>query len=603
MNYNTPENLAACATIVKEALSLLYYSHIPTSAIVLLIGLFVLFESKKSLAGKLLLSIAIAFSLWSFIDLSVWLNYDKNTLLMFAWSFFGILFLLIYVLSVYFVYVFIDKKDISFFKKIILGLIMLPAIIFTPTTYNLENIDIVNCIATEGNYFTNYYYFAGLALFFWILFVVITRYKYASGDDKKQILFLGLGIELFLFSFFAIGFLVSYLVDSGYIAGGNYNLEQYGLFGMPIFMAFLAYLIVKHKAFGIKLIAAQALMTALVILIGSQLAFVKTDINRILTGITLALSLGFGYMLVKSVKKEIRQKEELEVANNEITKQKNQLQKISTSLAIANRELKKLDQAKSEFISRASHDLRTPITGIKGYISLLEEGSYGKLSPDQQEAIRKTTTIIEGMSFLIEDLFSASKIESGCMKYEFAKTKIEDICQEVVDTLFIKAKDNNLYLNYKKPKTPLPELMIDRKVIREAISNLVDNAVKYCPKGGVTLTIERAEKSDYTQPITRNPEEKNTTISGPVVRITVADTGIGVPKDEIPRLFAKLSRGKDTSRLNAGGTGLGLYICKGFIEGNGGKIWIESEGEGKGSKFIVELEVGGGEGKNTAIQG
>lgn len=176
------------------------------------------------------------------------------------------------------------------------------------------------------------------------------------------------------------------------------------------------------------------------------------------------------------------------------------------------------------------------------------------------------------------------------MQYKFSKCKIEDICQQIVDTLYPKAKDMGLYLEYRKSAERLPELLIDGSRIRESISNLVDNAIKYTDKGGVTLRLERAQTSNY-KPETLHPNEHVTQIKGPVVRITVADTGIGIPETEIQYLFARFSRGKDISRLNAGGTGLGLYVCKGMIEGNGGKVWAESDGQGKGSRFIVELPV------------
>ncbi|HMK83911.1 MAG TPA: HAMP domain-containing sensor histidine kinase, partial [Candidatus Bathyarchaeia archaeon] len=176
--------------------------------------------------------------------------------------------------------------------------------------------------------------------------------------------------------------------------------------------------------------------------------------------------------------------------------------------------------------------------------------------------------------------------------FDFKRHRIEDICRQIVDTLYPKAKDSGLYLEYIKQKEPLPELLIDGPRIRESISNLVDNAIKYTKTGEVTLRLERAETSSYKAPtILAEDQSLSKDNVGPVVRITVTDTGIGIPKTEIPYLFARFSRGKDTSRLNAGGTGLGLYVCKGMIEGNGGKVWAESDGEGKGSRFIVELPI------------
>jgi signal transduction histidine kinase len=277
-------------------------------------------------------------------------------------------------------------------------------------------------------------------------------------------------------------------------------------------------------------------------------------------------------MLVKSVKKEVQQREALEIANREIKKKSDQLE-------VANEKLKQLDRAKTDFINFASHQLRTPITSIKGFSSLLTEGSYGELAPEQKEAVKKIEIVTGRMASLVEDFLSASRIDSGTMKYEFEKCKIEDICQEVATTLFPKANSNKLYLKYEKPIAAMPELLIDGSKTRETISNLVDNAIKYTKEGGVTISLELAEN----QQLKTNDKR--------VVRIIVSDTGIGIPKDELAHLFAKFSRGLDIKRLTATGTGLGLFVGKSMIEKQGGKVWAESEGEGKGSRFIVELPV------------
>jgi len=400
---------------------------------------------------------------------------------------------------------------------------------------------------------------------------------------KEQILFLALGMDLFLISFFVTGYLASYF--------DNFQLEQYGLFGMTFFMGMLAFMIVKFKAFRIKLLGAQALVVTLVILIGSQFAFIRNNTNKILTAITLALAIGFGWVLIRSVKKEVEQREELEIANEEIEKRnrklkkanaeiserKEQLQKISDSLAIANDKLKLLDNAKTEFVSMASHQLRTPPTPIKGYSSMLLEGSYGELNAEQRKAIENIYNANNQQIAFVEDLLSVSRIESGSMKFEFKKQQIGDLCQEVISNLALKASDKNLYLDYNVIAGPLPELTIDAAKIREVISNLVDNAIKYTIKGGVTLTTEFCAK------------KQENCLSAPHLRITVSDTGIGIPAEEMPYLFQKFSRGKDISRLNTGGTGLGLYVVKMITEANGGKVWIESPGANRGTRFILEL--------------
>jgi signal transduction histidine kinase len=291
-------------------------------------------------------------------------------------------------------------------------------------------------------------------------------------------------------------------------------------------------------------------------LVGSELFFAESATNQILILITLIISLGFGYMLVKSVKLEVQRKEELQLMSNK--------------LAQANDKLRQLDNSKSEFISIASHQLRTPLTAIKGFVSMLLEGSYGKVEPKQEEALNKTYTSTERLINLVEDLLNISRMESGRMEFKFAPATMPDLCQEIIDTFVLRAKERKLSLEYKKPEGHIPELMIDAGKVKEIVSNMVDNALKYTPKGGVTLKLFQ---------------------EGDKVRVTVSDTGIGIPATELPYLFNKFSRGKDVGRLNTGGTGLGLYVGKGMIENNGGKIWAESDGEGKGSRFIIELPV------------
>lgn len=367
---------------------------------------------------------------------------------------------------------------------------------------------------------------------------------------------MGVGMELFLFSFFVVTFLAAYLTDVGILSDSR--LEFYGLFGMDIFIGLLAYLIVRYKAFNIKLLGAQALVVSLIALVASEFFFTpfSQTTNIILISVTVLLAAILGMVLVDSVKKEVERKE--------------QLQTMSDKLAIANDQLRKLDNAKDEFISMASHQLRTPLTAVKGYVSLMLEGSYGQMTPEQHDTLNKVYVSNERLVDLVEDMLSLSRIEAGRMQFDYAPAKMEDVCREVYDTFVIRAKDHNLSLDLILPKEPLPEVTTDRNKIREIISNLVDNALKYTPKGGVKVTLSKV---------------------GDNVRVAVKDTGIGVPKDEMPYLFEKFSRGKDTSRLNTGGTGLGLHVGKRMIAEMKGRIWVESDGAGRGSTFFVEVPI------------
>ncbi len=589
MDFNLITNIESCHIVVP---TLLYYSHIPTAIIALFIGFFVYLKDRNGLINKILFSISIVFSLWVMFSLITWLGYDSR-IIMFVWSFFGIISALLFILFVYLFYVFIDKKDISFGKKIIFGALLLPVILLSATEFNLERFNNVDCEAIETSYYLSYYYFLGAVSFLWILILSIARYRKADATLKKQIIYLTLGVELFLLLFFLSGFFASYLTEIGY--SNSFELEQYGLFGMTFFMGMLALMIVKFKAFNIKLIGTQALVALSVFLIGALLFYVQSIGGKILILINLALSIGFGYMLVKSVKKEIEQREALEVANKEITERKEELQKMADSLSITNEKLKiaydkleELDRAKADFIGLANHQLKHAPTTIKSFMSMLLDGDYGEVPESQIKVLKNVNDANDRQIRLADDLLQIIKMESNKVQLDFQKQRVEDVCQGVFDNLSATAKERNLKLSYEKPEQSLPEVLFDKSKVFEAIFNFVDNAVKYTKEGGITIKVKFAPSSNYKPQNSDDVDKKP--INGSVVRVIVSDTGSGISKEHLGQLFAKFSR-KDTSNLNSGGTGLGLFLVKLMIEAHGGRTWAESDGEGKGSRFIMELPI------------
>lgn len=539
-----PKNLFFFDFSIAPALML--YSYIPAIVVSFLIGLFVMFKTKFSLQGKLLFLISISFSLWVLNYVLQWTIAYVNPDF-FSWLLTPIPMLLMFFFTAYFVYAFLEKKDIPFRYKIISAILFLPVLLWLSTDNNMSYFDLTKCEGVAGNLW-KYIYFLEAIIIITIVIIGIIKFRSVKNDQhfRKVIIFLTIGASSFL--------AISWLSDVLGEWTNQYQLNFIGPIGMVVFMGLLAYIIVQYKAFNIKLIGANALVVALVILVGSELFFATSATNQILILITLALSLGFGYMLIKSVQLEVQRKE--------------QLQEMSDKLAIANDQLRKLDNAKSEFISIASHQLRTPLTAIKGFVSLMLEGSYGKVPVQQKDVLNKVYQSNERLIDLVEDMLNLSRIESGRMEYKFEKVKMEEVLQEIYDTFILKAKDHNLAFELVPPAQPLLEATTDRNKIREIISNFVDNAIKYTPQGGVKI------KASH---------------EGEMIRVAVTDTGIGIPKEEVPYLFAKFSRGKDVGRLNAGGTGLGLHVGKRMIEDLHGKLGVESEGEGKGSTFYVDV--------------
>jgi len=416
---------------------------------------------------------------------------------------------------------------------------------------------IANTISPQfGNLYPLYVLCLGLALLL-APTALILKYKQSLPEDKAKFIYLFIGFSLSLFIIFVTNVLLNdYLRNTA-----DYELySRFGSFSTILIIFSSGYAIARHRLLNVKVIAADLVSLGILLFTLIQFLLSRDMAQLAENGIAFLILLVFIVMLVRSVESEVKRKEELQVLTDQLT--------------IANAKLQELDNARAEFMSIASHQIQTPLTAIKGYVSLVLEDPKHELGDESKAMLQKALIGAERIIELIHDFLSFSRIESGKMEYSFSQCHVETICQEIIDTLAIKAKEKNLTLIFEKPKESLPELMIDGPKVREVISNLVDNAIKYTDQGKVTVTLE-----------TRN-------IGGSTsVRITVIDSGIGIPRSELPFLFEKFSRGKDLSRLHAAGTGLGLYVGKSMIEQNGGRIWAESEGEGKGSRFIVEIPI------------
>jgi signal transduction histidine kinase len=233
----------------------------------------------------------------------------------------------------------------------------------------------------------------------------------------------------------------------------------------------------------------------------------------------------------------------------------------------ANTHLKELDQAKDEFISMASHQLRTPLTTIKGYLSMLQEGDAGKLSHDQLEFITYAYGGAQRMVNLISDLLNVSRMSAGKFLIEKMPLNLTQVVSEEVQQLQTHAQSKDLKLEFVKPSKALPSVSLDENKTRQVIMNFIDNALYYTKEGGVTVTLEKV---------------------GGALELRVKDTGIGVPKVAQKKLFTKFYRAENAQTVRPDGTGLGLFLAKRVIEDQGGTIIFESE-EGHGSTFGFSL--------------
>jgi signal transduction histidine kinase len=229
----------------------------------------------------------------------------------------------------------------------------------------------------------------------------------------------------------------------------------------------------------------------------------------------------------------------------------------------ANTKMKQLDETKDEFISMASHQLRTPLTAVKGYISMVLDGDAGELNHMQRKLLDQAFVSSQRMVFLIADLLNISRLRTGKFVIEPSPTSLADIVESEVEQLRETAQSRGLRLAYAKPKN-FPRLMLDETKIRQVVMNFLDNAIYYTPSGG-HIEVHLRDKQQS-------------------VEFTVVDDGIGVPKHEQPHLFSKFYRAGNARKARPDGTGLGLFMAKKVVVAQHGAIIFKSK-EGTGSTF------------------
>ncbi|OGG04941.1 hypothetical protein A2Z33_06625 [Candidatus Gottesmanbacteria bacterium RBG_16_52_11] len=245
------------------------------------------------------------------------------------------------------------------------------------------------------------------------------------------------------------------------------------------------------------------------------------------------------------------------------------LKELNDKLQSANTQLQELDKLKDEFVSLASHELRTPMTAIRGSLSTILEGYAGDISPQSKEFLTAAYNENDRLIRLVNNLLNISRIEAGRMNFAFQTLNLEEIISEVITNLQNVAKEKGLNLTYIR-EGPIPQVEADPDKVREVMINIIGNALKFTHKGGVTV---------------------RTKFDGRSVTTSITDTGSGIAKEDQDLLFKKFSQVQKTNYARPqGGTGLGLYICKIMVEGMRGKIWIEST-LGVGSTFYFSLPI------------
>jgi len=231
---------------------------------------------------------------------------------------------------------------------------------------------------------------------------------------------------------------------------------------------------------------------------------------------------------------------------------------------------KEISRMKTEFVSIAAHQLRTPLSAIKWSLKMILDGDVGVISPEQVEFLKKTYQSNERMILLINELLNVSRIEEGRFIYNQEICSIEKIINEIIIVSKGLSKKKKIKIIFEEPQKSLPKIKVDRKKIGIVIQNLIDNGIRFNKIGGIVTISVKYDKV--------------------FIYVTIKDTGVGIPDLEQKRIFTKFFRANNVLKLDVEGTGLGLFISKNIVEAHGGKISFESK-RNKGTSFVFSLPI------------
>ena len=521
---------------------LLYYSYVPIIVVGLFLSIFIIKKSGVSGRSLSLLGLTTFFSFWSLNIIAQWLTVPSS-LNMFEWMITPILEIFIFIFAFYFVYSSVFSSKSRFLLKSLMSLVLLPILGLTPTIYNTAVFDTYNCEANLA-FLIKYLFSVEILIILSIISISLFKYfKEKEQQERSKILIYGISTSLFLIIFWLSNFF-------GELAQ-TYEINLVGPIGLVIFMGLLTFLIVHFKAFDIKLLGAQALVWALVILIGSQFFFIQSNTNKILTTVTLIISAIMGLMIVRGVKKEVAQREKIE--------------RLAEDLKMSNK-------GQENLIHIMNHQIKGFLGIAKNiFAELLQSDDYGKMPEDSKPLLAKgLDSTTAGVNY-VQEILKGSNAEKGTLAYDKQPMNI----REIVSELLSEQKDivEKAGLSFAADvKDGVYDFVGDRTHLKEAFKNLITNAIKY---------------NDYTY--SGKAVKVSLVQMGQEIIFSVSDTGIGIAEEDKPRMFTAGGIGKDSTKYNVESSGFGLAYVKGVSEAHGGKVNFKSNAPERGTTFYIKL--------------
>ncbi|MBS3902873.1 MAG: hypothetical protein KGZ30_00650 [Anaplasmataceae bacterium] len=514
----------------------------------LILGFSIFYSDSKSATSRLFLAFTFVNAGWSIFN---YLNYQVSDPIIVLWFIRLVMFFAVLQAATFFLLVKVfPGPSYSFpkwYKTFLFPFVIAVAILtLTPWVFSgVENVSIGSVSQPVAAWGIVPFGLLSISLVLLGITTLISKTIKSSGKERLPYLELLAGIIL----------MFSLIIFFNFFATTIWNTTRFiplsAVFTLP-FVVLAAYAIYKHRLLNVKIITTEILTFTLAMVALFEVVISREVLIIIFRSGIFVLILAFGILLIKSVRKEVEQREQLE----ELTKQ----------LQVANKKLEELSAYKTQLLSLASHQTKSPLSAIKSYASLLVQGLFGPVNDQIKDKLNKIMLAADELLSLIDTFLNLRKVEEGRMDYTMQRVDLVELVRQKAEELQPLTQNKNLGYEVHLPEHPIM-INADSQKLQQVLQNFIDNAIKYTPQGKVEINLR--EEGGYTI-------------------FSVKDSGYGIPASLIPHLFEEYVR-DDRIKNQIRGTGFGLFIARKIAEAHGGTIWAESEGENKGSTFYLKI--------------
>ncbi|OGY60727.1 MAG: hypothetical protein A3H06_00120 [Candidatus Colwellbacteria bacterium RIFCSPLOWO2_12_FULL_44_13] len=564
---------------------LLLIVHVVVTAITLALGLIVFFNNRKSATNIIFFILSTFILIWMVFNYFAIIHVGSSDL---PWAR-GILFSAAF--QVYLLYFFVksfprDRLEIKPWELTLVLTLFAGTALLATTPYVFSGMTGVapgEIIANvEQGKLIPLYGLSMVGIIIASLIVMVQKYRHATALERKQWAFILTGFAIFFVSAVVFLFLVTNLL-------GTTIFVPYAPITIIPMLIGSVFAILKYRLLNVKVIAAELLTVAIWIGLLVEIVLSASLQEVVLKSLVFIVIVLFGLFLIRSVRREVYDKEQLQELTKQLNIANTELQDLNDNLQAkvdeqtkeiraayevekkARQKLEELDKAKDQFILTTQHNLRTPLTIIKGYVELVLSKKFGNFDAKVGDYINRVGQSTDRMSKLVNELLDVSQLKVGKSIFNFQPVNFRDLVVDVLNDLKSETSRKGLYIELKEDGS-WPMVNVDPAKFKTALFNIFDNAMKYTEEGGITITLTYPRPKD--------------------VQLCVSDTGIGMSEETKEKLFSRLfERGVEAERISPIGRGIGLALSYNIIKAHQGNLWAESDGVNKGSRFYIELPI------------